>query len=162
MRLGHDRLSVFGVGRDLDPSGWRSVLRQLAALGLIEIDVEGHGDLSLAGDCRAVLKGERRVALRRDPTPARPASRSRSSAARTFTTLDDPEAEALFQRLKRWRLETARAQSVPPYVIFHDATLIAVAQARPRTRHALEGLPGLGAAKLERYGEAILNVILEG
>lgn len=160
-RLGHDRLSVFGVGRDLDASGWRSVLRQLAALGLVEIDVEGHGGLSLAGDCRAVLKGERQVALRRDPTPARPAGRSRSSSARTPTTFDDPEAEALFQRLKRWRLETARAQGVPPYVIFHDATLIAVAQARPTTRHALEGLPGLGAAKLERYGEAILNVIFE-
>ena len=161
-RLGHDRLSVFGIGRDLDPSGWRSVLRQLAALGLIEIDVEGHGGLSLAGNCRAVLKGERRVPLRRDPAPARPAGKSRSSSARTPTTLDDPKAEALFQRLKRWRLESARAQGVPPYVIFHDATLIALAQARPTTRRALEGLPGLGAAKLERYGEAILNVILEG
>ena len=78
---------------------------------------------------------------------------------RPATGLDDPEAEALFQRLRQWRLETAKAQGVPPYVIFHDATLLAIAQARPRTRHALDGLPGVGAAKLERYGEAILEVI---
>ena len=161
-RLGHDGLSVFGVGRDLDPPGWRSVLRQLAALGLIEIDVEGHGGISLAGDCRAVLRGERRVALRRDPAPARPpAGRGRGGvAAKAPVTFDDPEAEALFQRLKRWRLETARAQGVPPYVIFHDATLQAVARARPASRRALDGLPGVGAAKLERYGEALLAVVV--
>jgi ATP-dependent DNA helicase RecQ len=159
-RLGHDRLSVFGIGRDLDPPAWRSVLRQLAALGLIEVDVEGHGGISLAGDCRAVLKGERRVALHRDPAPQRPAGKARG-AAKAPITLDDPAAEALFQRLKRWRLETARGQGVPPYVIFHDATLVAIATARPTTRHALDGLPGVGAAKLERYGEAILAVVAD-
>lgn len=157
-RLGHDRLSVFGVGRDLDPTAWRSVLRQLAALGLIEIDVEGHGGISLAGGCRDVLRGERRVALHRDPTPARVTGRARASA-KTPIALDDPEAEALFHKLKRWRLETARSQGVPPYVIFHDTTLLALAQARPLSRHALDGLPGIGAAKLDRYGDAILAVI---
>ena len=79
-RLGHEELSVFGIGRDLDGSAWRSVLRQLAALGLIEIDVEGHGGLALAGDCRAVLKGERSVELRRDPAAARPPGKARSAA----------------------------------------------------------------------------------
>jgi ATP-dependent DNA helicase RecQ len=76
-------------------------------------------------------------------------------------TLADPAAEALFQRLKRWRLETARSQGVPPYVIFHDATLQAIANARPASRHALDGLPGVGVAKLERYGAAILAVVAE-
>jgi ATP-dependent DNA helicase RecQ len=160
-RLGHDRLSVFGVGRDLDPAGWRSVLRQLAALGLVEIDIEGHGGIALAGDCRAVLKGERRVSLRRDPAPAHPPGRGKT-AARPAAMAQDPETEALFQRLRRWRLEAARAQGVPPYVIFHDATLLAIAQARPRSRHALDGLPGVGAAKLERYGDALLEVIADG
>jgi ATP-dependent DNA helicase RecQ len=158
LSLGHDRLSVFGIGRDLDPAGWRSVLRQLAALGLIEIDIEGHGGIGLAGDCRAVLRGERRVGLRRDPAPARPAARGKA-AVRPAATIDDPEVEALFQKLRRWRLETAREQGVPPYVIFHDATLLAIARARPRSRHALDGLPGVGAAKLERYGAALLAVI---
>ena len=149
---------MFGVGRDLDPAGWRSVLRQLAALGLVEIDIEGHGGIALAGDCRAVLKGERRVNLRRDPAPARAPGRGKA-AARPAAMAADPETEALFQRLRQWRLETARAQGVPPYVIFHDATLLAIAQARPRSRHALDGLPGVGAAKLERYGDALLEVI---
>jgi ATP-dependent DNA helicase RecQ len=162
--LGHDRLSVFGVGRDLDGSGWRSVLRQLAALGLIEIDIEGHGGMALAGDCRAVLKGERRVSLRRDPAPLRGNGSGRGKAPfRTSPLLaNDPEADALFQKLRQWRLETARAQGVPPYVIFHDATLMAIARARPTRRHQLDGLPGVGAAKLERYGEALLEVIREG
>ena len=161
LQLGHDRLSVFGVGRDLDPAGWRSVLRQLAALGLIEIDVEGHGGIALAGDCRAVLKGEQPVALRRDPTPARPAGKVKGTT-RAPITIDDPDVEARFQRLRQWRLETARAQGVPPYVIFHDATLLAIAASRPRSRRDLEGLPGVGAAKLERYGDALLAVVRAG
>jgi ATP-dependent DNA helicase RecQ len=156
-RFSHDRLSVFGVGRGVEPAAWRSVLRQLAALGLIEIDVEGHGGIALAGDCRAVLKGERQVPLRRDPSGAKSPGKSRAAARAAASR--DPETEALFQRLRQWRLETARAQGVPPYVIFHDATLQAVAAARPRTRRDLEGLPGLGAAKLERYADALLAAV---
>ena len=158
-RLGHDRLSVFGIGRDVEPIAWRSVLRQLAALGLLEIDVEGHGGIALAGDCRAVLRGEREVSLRRDPASAK-AGKGRGRAQPSVPS--DPETEALFQRLRQWRLQTARAQGVPPYVIFHDATLQAVAAARPRDRRDLEGLPGLGAAKLERYADALLAAIGAG
>ncbi|MGE3742393.1 MAG: DNA helicase RecQ [Geminicoccaceae bacterium] len=158
-RLGHDALSVFGVGRELEPTAWRSVLRQLAAQGLIEIDVEGHGGMGLAGDCRAVLRGERRIELRRDPAARRSGARTRSAAR--LAPLPDAEAEGLFQRLREWRLRTARAQGVPPYVIFHDATLLAIAAARPRSRRDLEGLPGLGAAKLERYGDALLAFLAD-
>ena len=108
--------------------------------------------LRLAGDCRAVLKGEQPVALRRDPAPVGRAGKQGRRPVRA-TASTDPATEALFQRLRHWRLETARAQGVPPYVIFHDATLLAIAAARPRGRGALEGLPGLGAAKLERYAD---------
>ncbi len=153
--LGHDDLSVFGVGRDLSPQAWRSVLRQLAALGLIEVDVEGHGGIHLAGECRAVLRGERQVALRRDPTPTR-AGRGR---AERVTSTVGPGDDPLFQALRRWRLETAKAQEVPPYVVFHDTTLAAIASARPRTRVELGAIPGVGAAKLDRYGSAILAVL---
>ena len=159
-RLGHDQLSVFGIGRALEPAAWRSVLRQLAAQGLIEIDVEGHGGMALAGDCRAVLRGERPVELRRDPATRRGSTKAR--AASRLSPLTDPAAEGLFQRLREWRLRSARAQGVPPYVIFHDATLLAIAAARPRTRRDLEGLPGLGAAKLERYGDALLEFLNDG
>jgi ATP-dependent DNA helicase RecQ len=154
--LGHDRLSVFGVGRDVPPHAWRSVLRQLAALGLIEVDVEGHGGIRLGGDCRPVLRGERRVDLRRDPAPARTPGRTR--AERVSTSVGQAD-EPLFQALRRWRLEVARAQGVPPYVVFHDTTLAAIAAARPRGRAALAAVPGVGAAKLDRYGDAILDVV---
>ena len=154
--LGHDRLSVFGVGRDLPPQAWRSVLRQLAALGLLEVDVEGHGGMHLGEECRAVLRGERQVLLRRDPAPAKPA---RTRAERTGTAPVAPADEPLFQALRRWRLEVARAQGVPPYVVFHDATLAAIATARPTSKRALAAVPGVGAAKLERYGEPILDVV---
>ena len=158
-RLGHDELSVFGVGRELEPVAWRSVLRQLAARGLIEVDVEGHGGMALAGECRAVLRGERRIELRRDPVTRRSSAKPR--AAGRLAALPDAESEGRFQRLREWRLRTARAQGVPPYVIFHDATLLAIAAARPRTRRDLEGLPGLGAAKIERYGEALLAALAD-
>ncbi|MEK0083200.1 DNA helicase RecQ [Benzoatithermus flavus] len=161
-RLGHDRLSVFGIGRDLAPHAWRSVLRQLAALGLIEVDVEGHGGIALAGGCRAVLRGERCVSLRRDPTPTRGSDRRKGIVRTSPLLAEDPAADALFQKLRRWRLETARMQGVPPYVIFHDTALMAMARARPASRHQLAGLPGVGAAKLERYGDALLELMREG
>ena len=139
----------------LQIQAWRSVLRQLAALGLIEVDVEGHGGIHLAGECRAVLRGERQVALRHDPTPTR-AGRGR---AERVTSTVGPGDDPLFQALRRWRLETAKAQEVPPYVVFHDTTLAAIASARPRTRVELGAIPGVGAAKLDRYGSAILAVL---
>ncbi len=158
-RLGHDGLSVFGIGRDVDPAGWRSVLRQLAARGLVEFDVEGHGGLSLSGDCRSVLRGERSIELRHDPAMRRNAGKERAPSRATAALA--PEAEALFQRLRQWRLQAARAQGVPPYVIFHDATLQAIALARPHTLRDLAGIQGLGAAKLERYGAALVAFMAE-
>jgi ATP-dependent DNA helicase RecQ len=155
-RLGHDRLSVYGVGRELDREGWRSVLRQLAARGLVEVDIDGHGGLRLGEGCREVLRGERRITLRRDPAP-RP--RARRAAAKAASGALAPELEARFAALRAWRLATARAQGVPPYVVFHDATLIAIAEARPSSLVELAAVPGIGTAKLERYGAAILEAL---
>ncbi len=158
-RLGHDRLSVFGIGRELDPAGWRSVVRQLVALDLLSVDVAGHGGLSLGPAARPVLRGERRVELRRDPA-LRPARGTRPGAARP--ALDLPtEALGRFEALRRWRLEEARRQGVPPYVIFHDATLAAIAASPPSGEAELARIPGLGASKLARYGAAILAVLGE-
>jgi ATP-dependent DNA helicase RecQ len=153
--LGHDRLSVHGIGKELGRDGWRSVLRQLAAQGLVEVDVAGHGGLRLGEGCREVLRGERRVTLRQDPA-AGPKPRGTARAA-----MDElpPEVAARFAVLRAWRLAAARAQGVPPYVVFHDATLLAVAQAPPATLAELARLPGIGAAKLERYGQAILAAL---
>jgi ATP-dependent DNA helicase RecQ len=153
-RWGHDRLGVFGVGADLDEAVWRGVFRQLAALDLIRVDHEAHGALKLAEASRPVLKGEQRVELRRvrESTGTR---RSRRVAPSSLPPADT----ALMDRLRAWRLELARSQSVPPYVIFHDKTLAEIARVRPRDLDALGDIGGVGAKKLERYGGDLLALL---
>jgi ATP-dependent DNA helicase RecQ len=109
-----------------------------------------------------VLKGERRIQLRHDPAPVRPA-RGRAAASGRGSIDQDlaPASEILFQALRAKRLQLAKAQGVPPYVIFHDSTLIAIARLKPRTMDALALVPGLGAAKLERYGKAVLELVAD-
>jgi ATP-dependent DNA helicase RecQ len=156
--LGHDRLSVFGIGRARGPGEWRSVLRQLVAADLVTVDVEGHGGLALGGEVRPLLRGERPLELRRDPQH-RPARRTASSGmAQTLT----PREADRFARLRAWRLARAREEGVPPYVIFHDSTLLALARARPGATRELALVPGMGRAKLERFGAAVLALLAEG
>jgi ATP-dependent DNA helicase RecQ len=146
----HGELGVFGIGADLDEPTWRSVFRQLVAMGYARPDHDSYGALRLTEASRAVLRGERQVDMRRavvrkaKPVKARPASGA------------DP---ALLARLKTWRMAQARSQSVPPYVVFHDATLDAIAAARPRDLDALSAIAGIGAKKLERYGPALLELL---
>jgi len=151
--FGHDRLSVFGIGGDLDKTSWRSVFRQLVAAGLLRVDMAGHGGLQLTEAARPVLRGEQTLELRKD-ADAKPSKRS-ARKARPSGGGDDP----LFQALREKRAQLAKAQGVPPYIVFNDATLIEMAQARPRTLDEFAGLTGVGAAKLQRYGEVFLAVI---
>ncbi|MBF0093183.1 MAG: DNA helicase RecQ [Alphaproteobacteria bacterium] len=157
----HQRLSTHGIGKDRTRDEWRSIARQLVAMGLLVVDVEGHGGLRLGSECRAVLRGERSVALRRDTGFARlrKPDRDKSAAKGKPHALETAEDEALFQALRARRLELARQQGVPPYVIFHDTTLAAIARERPKSIQALSGLPGVGQAKLERYGADFLQVV---
>jgi ATP-dependent DNA helicase RecQ len=159
--FGHDQISTFGIGKELDKAGWRSVIRQLVAMGLLQVDLEGHGGLRLGPDCRAVLRGEQSVQLRREVArPKRRAGRGESGGASApRPTLSGAGEERLFHALRQRRLELAREQGIPPYVIFHDSTLIEIARARPADLAALARLRGVGAAKLERYGAAFLAVI---
>ena len=145
----HDTLSVFGIGSDLDEATWRSVFRQLVAFGYARPDHDSYGALRLTEASRAVLKGERTVEMRRHEV------RLKRQKLRPQVQANDE----LFHRLKAWRTAQARSQSVPPYVVFHDATLAAIAAARPRDLDALSCIPGIGARKLERYGDAILAVL---
>jgi len=155
IQWGHERLAVFGVGADLDETAWRSVFRQLVALGLAQVDHEAHGALKLADASRPVLKGEQRVAMRR-VVEAGPKKRVKRSSV----LADLPAADvSLMDRLRNWRLAQARAQAVPPYVIFHDRTLAEIARARPRNLAALGGIAGIGAKKLERYGADLLSLL---
>jgi len=151
----HDKLAVFGIGADLDEPTWRSVFRQLVALGFARPDHDAYGGLRLTEASRPVLKGEQRVEMRRQASrSSRAKHRGKSTAANLA-----PHLAPLFERLKAWRSEQARAQSVPPYVVFHDATLSAIASAQPRDLDALAGVPGIGAKKLERYGPALLDLL---
>jgi ATP-dependent DNA helicase RecQ len=150
---GHDALPTFGVGREFDAGQWRSVLRQLYALGIVWTDPARHGAWRAAEAARDVLRGERRLDLRAEagapPKPAGPQA----------AALVGSEDEALFSALKAKRRALAEAQAVPAYVIFPDRTLAEIATRRPMTLDALAAVHGVGAAKLDRYGRAFLEVV---
>jgi len=153
---GHDKLPTFGVGGDLDERAWQSIVRQLTATGVIAVDHAAFGALVPGEGVREVLKAERRVLLRRDAVVARKDSLREPRRAAAGLP---PAAEAVFQALRAERLRLSREQGVPPYVVFHDTTLRELALARPTTMAGLGRIPGLGRAKLERYGEALLRVL---
>ncbi len=159
-KFGHEALSTFGIGKDVSREEWRAIVRQVVSLGLLNVDVEGHGALGLTEACRPVLRGEKRVELKAE-TRAR-AARVTGGGRAPRAALADPGEEALFQKLKALRLDLARAQSVPPYVIFHDATLMEIARVKPRSLAALGDVSGVGEAKLERYGPQVLDVVRHG
>ncbi len=154
--LGHDRLSTFGIGSELTDVEWRGVVRQLLAQRLLQVQGE-YGVLGLTEDSAEVLGGRRSVMLRREQERVRVRAERRSKAS-AAGELDDAQQE-LFQSLRAWRAETAKAQGVPAYVVFGDATLAGIAQARPTSLSELRGVSGVGDAKLERYGAAVLEVV---
>lgn len=151
----HDQLPTFGVGGDLDDHAWKSVFRQLAAAGLVHVDMAEHGALQLTETAREVLKGQRAVQLRR------PMRRKAAPAKSSRTVVSDLSAadDALFQLLRKWRADTAREQSVPAYVILHDKTLRELAEVRPTSHGLLAGITGMGSAKIEHYGTELLALI---
>ncbi|MBT3604738.1 MAG: ATP-dependent DNA helicase RecQ, partial [Candidatus Latescibacteria bacterium] len=156
--FGHQALSTFGIGEEHSVGQWRSIARQLVTANYLSVDIEGYGGLRLTPDCSAVLKGEKQVLFRKDPKPER-RSRKKEKTSPAKNDLLDDQTQPLFDALRDLRLELAREQGIPPYIIFHDSTLIALAQNRPKTVDDLGYIPGVGAVKLERYGEAFLNVI---
>nr|WP_235929502.1 DNA helicase RecQ [Cellulomonas citrea] len=159
-QLGHDGLSTFGIGEDLADGEWRTVVRQLLAARLLDVDSDGYGTLRLTEGSADVLRGQRQVRLRREAPRAAKAVRSARTAS---AAADLPAADVdVFERLRAWRAATAREQGVPAYVVFHDATLREVATRRPSTRAELAGISGVGATKLDRYGEGLLAALAAG
>ncbi len=159
-QMGHADLSTFGIGGELSDAEWRGVVRQLLATGLLAVEGD-YGVLRLTDASAAVLRGERTVPLRREaPKPAK-AKAARKATAAAAAGLDD-EALARFERLRAWRTATAKEQGVPPYVVFHDAVLRSIAALVPGSHQELATVSGVGAAKLERYGDAVLDVLAEG
>ena len=157
---GHDSLSTFGIGADLSEQAWRGVVRQLLAQRLLATEGE-YGVLALTEGSRAVLKGEREVLLRTEPE--RKSGRSSSAGSRSGRASGaedlDPAGAERFELLRSWRLETAREQDVPAYVVFTNATLVEIAREQPQTLGELAGIAGVGESKLERYGDEVLGVL---
>jgi len=155
---GHDQLSVFGVGADFDDAAWRAVLRQLVAAGLLHADLAEHGALKLTEEAKPVLKGEQSIQLRRH-VARKSAARPKKGSTATILADLSPEAASLFEALRQWRADTAREQGVPAYVILHDRTLKELAEMRPSSHGHLSMVTGIGAAKIEHYGEELLALI---
>ncbi|GAB2566169.1 DNA helicase RecQ [Dyella jejuensis] len=159
-QLGHDRLTTFGIGADMDEKQWRSVFRQLLAAGLLATDAEGFGTLRLTAASRDVLIGQRSVHMREETRPAHRASRRRDSQLVTGASLGiEAYEQPLWDALRALRARLAKQHGVPAYVIFHDATLLAMLRAMPESEEDLASISGIGEAKLKRYGRDFLEVI---
>jgi ATP-dependent DNA helicase RecQ len=151
---GHDRLSVHGIGTELGGPAWRSVARQLIVQGYLRSDQRRYGALVLTEQSRSVLRGEIALKLRED-RKLKTEKKKRRDSSTALATAD----QSLFEALRRRRKEIADELDLPPYVIFHDATLMQLAEHRPTTEAAMLGINGVGAVKLERYGKAFLEII---
>ena len=151
-KFGHQRLSTFGIGAELSMAQWRSVFRQLIARRFLTVDVNGFGSLQLTGLSKSLLQGETQIFFRKDDTSKKPARKQR----KTYEKAGDP---ALFDKLKVCRKALAGKQGLPPYVIFHDSTLLEMTQRLPSSPDELLEVSGVGVHKLEKYGESFLDVI---
>jgi ATP-dependent DNA helicase RecQ len=157
---GHDTLSTFGVGADLSEIQLRGVLRQLLAMGAVMVDVQAFNTLVLTDKSRAVLKGE--VAVRLRESVSLPAPRKSKTPVNTKPKAPielDALALLRYADLKAWRAEIAREHNLPAYVIFHDATLAAIAERAPQSLQDLQGISGMGVKKLEAYAQEVLRVV---
>jgi ATP-dependent DNA helicase RecQ len=153
----HAQLSVYGIGADRTEQEWRAILRQAFALGLVTVDHEAYSSLKLTDAARAVLKGEQKVQLRQYQKPVKP---KRTSAPRGYEETELSKSEqAIFDKLRWWRVETARAHGVPAYVVFQDATLREIAKGKPTSLDQLRGVSGVGEKKLVSYGDEIVAII---
>src|SRR3954470_971486 len=160
-QFGHDKLTVFGIGNDLNEKQWRAVIRQLVAMGHMHPDSEAFGALKLTESARGVLKGETEVMLREAAPGTRVrASRTKSRRGDLAPRAETKPADAPLQAaLRAWRANIARQRSVPAYVVLHDSTIDGIAAARPSTLNELRNIPGIGDKKLEHYGDELLALV---
>ncbi|GAA4361837.1 DNA helicase RecQ [Actinomadura sp. NPDC048032] len=157
IQFDHDSLKVFGIGTELRDTEWRGVVRQLLAQGLIAVE-SNHGTLVLTDESAGVLRGERKVMMRREAE--RPVAKAAKTAKSAKAQVELPaEAMPLFERLRAWRAATAKEQGVPAYVIFHDATLREIATALPTSLAELGRVNGVGENKLAKYGDQVLETL---
>ncbi|HEY4696925.1 MAG TPA: DNA helicase RecQ [Gallionella sp.] len=158
-KFNHQRLSTFGIGKELSAAQWSSVYRQLVASGILESDIEAYGGLKLTEAARPILRGEESVWLRRDADPVKRKAQRAERTAKSREPFAGANEDPLWLALKAKRTQLAREQGVPPYVIFHDSTLMEILNRRPATLDELAQVSGVGQAKLARYGDEFLGVL---
>jgi len=152
---GHDKISTFGIGKDVQENAWRDIFRQIIALGFLTTDNDGHGSLHLTSASRAVLKGQQSVYLRQQTKQKQASKQHRDDVL----SMLDPDALNLWERLRSWRTKTAQEHGVPAYVIFHDATLRELVRLCPQTEDELRQVIGIGARKLDKYGNNLIEIL---
>ncbi|RZJ29414.1 MAG: ATP-dependent DNA helicase RecQ, partial [Flavobacterium sp.] len=151
--FGHQQLSTYGIGKHLTADEWKAVFRQLVARGLLDVNADGFGGLMLNDSCRAILRGEESIQLRRD------IKTSAAATARKQGVAVDAEDQPLWNALRACRKRLAEEHGVPPYVIFHDSTLREMLEHRPLTHEKLRTISGVGDSKLKRFGDEFLEVL---
>jgi ATP-dependent DNA helicase RecQ len=154
-RFNHDKISTFGIGKEFSQMQWQSIYRQLMAADLITVDMSGYGSLRITEKSRAILRGEETIALRKDTEVSTKKIKTSAGRHKKLTIIDDD----LWKALKNKRLELAHDQGVPPYVIFHDSTLIEIHRIKPRNLQEFAAISGVGERKLERYGEVFIKTL---
>jgi ATP-dependent DNA helicase RecQ len=155
----HNKLSTYGIGSERSEAEWRAILRQTIAQGYVRVDYDSYNALKLTETARAVLKGEKSVQMRRYEKPQK-ATKQKRSVSKGYTEANlSIETQQLFEKLRHWRMETARLHNIPAYVIFHDSTLRDIAKARPHSLADLRGVSGVGEKKLETYGAQIVDLV---
>jgi ATP-dependent DNA helicase RecQ len=160
-QFSHDTLAVFGIGMAQTQQQWQSLFRQLIALGFLTVDVDGHGGLQLSESARPVLRGEQTLSLRQAAVRDKKVGKLTKTEGATRAAISIAVADQpLWEALRALRKSLADAQGVPPFVVFHDATLMLMLTERPQTLDAMRQLSGIGETKLARYGQAFLDVIV--
>ena len=155
-QFGHDNLSVFGIGKEYDAKQWRSIYRQIISRNLLAVDLEGHGSLRLTEQCRDVLRGNETLLLRKESKRAKSSRKGRKS----YNT-EKASNNLLWEALRACRKKLAEENGVPPFVIFHDATLVEMLERQPENATQFLSLSGVGESKLKKYADAFLDVIKE-
>jgi ATP-dependent DNA helicase RecQ len=159
LQFGHQAISTYGIGQELSANEWKSVFRQLVANGYLRADPEGYGALQLTEDCRPLLKGEVAIELRKDPVPDVAKTRSAGGSSRGRKFADEVEDKEAWEALRACRKTLAEEKGVPPYVIFHDATLFEILAKQPESLADMAEITGVGAAKLDKYGDQFLAAL---
>lgn len=158
----HHNISTFGIGKEFSKQEWQSIFRQLVAFSLLKVDIAGHGGLQITSQGFDFLKNKKEISLRKHLKKSKAKTESKLKKSAMILELDGEKESDLFQKLKEKRLEIAKSQKVPPYLIFHDKALIEMAKIKPKNLQEMTNISGVGQKKLEKYGEVFLKEILSG